>query len=170
MGIKNTTTIGNIDLNTGYTYSTVSGATGAAYNLNDLMSDPYKVGNIDLGTLLTSSMSGVGVTLNATSSPYYTNTSWGSMQANPAKININQTGIDMESDCDIKIGNRSLKDFMEKVEQRLALLQINPKLESEWKELKELGDQYRQLEKDIKEKMKTWDILSRNDEAEQKAR
>lgn len=165
MATKNTTTIGNVDLNTGYTYSSIPGST---YNFNDLMSDPYSVGNINLGSLLTGSGLNIGSTSN-TNTTYY-NTSWGSIQTSQAKVNITGSGIDMESDCDIKIGNRSLKDFIEQMEQRLALLQINPKLESEWQELKELGDRYRQLEKDIKEKMKTWDILTRNDEAEQKAR
>jgi flagellar motility protein MotE (MotC chaperone) len=45
----------------------------------------------------------------------------------------------------------------------LALLTPNPELEKEWDELKELGDRYRELEKHITEKMKTWDILKRED-------
>ena len=154
MSIKNST-FGNVDLNTGYTY-TANTVVGSSFNMNDLMSDL---------NLVTFSIQNPGLTLN-TNSPYsYTNTSWGS-----AKINISQTGIDMESDCDIKIGNRSLKDFMEQMEQRLALLNVNLALESEWEELKQLGDRYRQLEKEIKEKMRTWDILKKDDEFDQKTR
>jgi len=64
-------------------------------------------------------------------------------------------------DADIDINGRSLKQFMDNVEQRLNLLRPNTQLEQEWDELKRLGDQYRQLEQHIKEKMKTWDILSK---------
>lgn len=64
-------------------------------------------------------------------------------------------------DADIDINGRSLKQFMDNVEQRLNLLRPNTQLEQEWDELKRLGDQYRQLEQHIKEKMKTWDILNR---------
>jgi hypothetical protein len=46
------------------------------------------------------------------------------------------------------------------VEQRLAILTPNPDLEKEWNELKQLGDQYRALEKHINEKMTTWNILN----------
>lgn len=61
--------------------------------------------------------------------------------------------------ADIDINGKSLKTWMEKVEQKLAIFEPNPKLEADWTELKELGDKYRALEKDIHEKMKTWEIL-----------
>ena len=48
---------------------------------------------------------------------------------------------------------------IEKIEQRLNILTPNSKLESEWDELKELGDRYRKLEKRILEKAKVWDKL-----------
>lgn len=67
--------------------------------------------------------------------------------------------------ADIDINGKSLKTWMEKVEQKLAILEPNPKLEADWAELKELGDKYRALEKDIHEKMKAWDILKDQDEA-----
>lgn len=52
---------------------------------------------------------------------------------------------------------------MEQIEQRLNILTVNPELESEWKELKQLGEQYRALEKHIQEKMKTWAKLKAQD-------
>jgi len=61
--------------------------------------------------------------------------------------------------ADIEINGKSMRSWMEKVEQRLAMLEPNKKLETEWEELKELGQRYRELEKQITEKMKTWDIL-----------
>lgn len=61
--------------------------------------------------------------------------------------------------ADIDINGMSLKETLASIQERLALLTPNPKLEKEWAELKELGDAYRKLEADIKTKMKTWDIL-----------
>ena len=67
------------------------------------------------------------------------------------------TGIGKNADIDIN--GISLKDTLAKIEERLAILTPNAKLEAEWQELKDLGDAYRKLESEITEKMKTWDIL-----------
>ena len=61
--------------------------------------------------------------------------------------------------ADLDINGASLKDFMTRVEQRLAILTPDPRLEEEWEELRVLGDRYRELEKEINAKMKTFDIL-----------
>ena len=76
-------------------------------------------------------------------------------------MTIGQTGrLSLKGeDPDIDINGKSMKQWMERVEARLAMLEPNTKLEAEWQELKDLGDQYRALEKEIQEKMKTWDIL-----------
>jgi hypothetical protein len=70
----------------------------------------------------------------------------------------------MDESCDLFFGNTSLKDCLTKIESRLAILRPDERLESDWAELKSLGDQYRALEKQINEKMKTWNILQRRDE------
>lgn len=77
------------------------------------------------------------------------------------KVSINEKGIKMDADCDILVGNTSLKQFMQSIESRLAILIPDPRLETEWQELKELGDQYRLLQNQIQEKMRTWNILQR---------
>ena len=76
---------------------------------------------------------------------------------------MNQNGkIDIKGeDADINMNGKSLRTWMEAVEQRLAILQPNVELEAEWAELKELGDRYRELEQEIKDKMTTWDILKK---------
>ena len=76
---------------------------------------------------------------------------------------MNQSGrMDITGDdADINMNGKSLKTWMEAVESRLAILQPNTKLEAEWAELKELGDRYRAMEKEIHDKMKTWDILKK---------
>ena len=65
--------------------------------------------------------------------------------------------------ADIDINGKSMKAWMEKVEDRLNLLCVNPELESEWEELKQLGKQYQDLENHIKEKMNTWKKIKAQD-------
>lgn len=143
---------GNVQVQTGQTYQFDS-------TLNGLMDDPYTIGKIDLSKLTIPTVG--SVSLNAGGGLYSsTNTQY---NYNNSKIFLNQDGIQLDPECDIQLGRHSLKDFMERVEERLAILTPNPKLEKDWTELKELGDKYRQLEKEITEKMKTWDILSRDD-------
>jgi hypothetical protein len=48
---------------------------------------------------------------------------------------------------------------LEAIERRLNLLNVNPELEAEWAELRDLGDQYRALEQHIEAKQATWDRL-----------
>lgn len=76
-------------------------------------------------------------------------------------VTIDQSGSIklIGKNADIDINGISLKDTLAKIEERLAILTPNAKLEAEWQELKDLGDAYRKLESEITEKMKTWDIL-----------
>jgi len=78
---------------------------------------------------------------------------------NPMKVdNSGQLSLQGEK-ADIDINGKSLKTWMERVEERLNLLTPNTKLEEEWEELRALGEQYRQLEQHIKDKQATWDRL-----------
>ena len=61
--------------------------------------------------------------------------------------------------ADITLNGISMRDWMYKVEERLAILEPNEKLEADWAELKELGEQYRAKEREIKEKARVWKIL-----------
>jgi hypothetical protein len=61
--------------------------------------------------------------------------------------------------ADIAVNGWSLVAAVKQIEQRLNLLQPNPNLEAEWDELRALGDQYRELEKQILDKQATWDRL-----------
>ena len=74
---------------------------------------------------------------------------------------LNQSGkISLKGEnADIDVNGVSLKDFMQRVEQRLAILTPDARLEEEWEELRVLGDRYRELEKEINDRMKTFDIL-----------
>lgn len=78
---------------------------------------------------------------------------------NKAKVHLTEKGLDMDANCDVKIGDFSLKESLERIEKRLGIININPKLEAEWEELKELGERYRKLEQDIKDKLSVWNVL-----------
>ena len=64
-------------------------------------------------------------------------------------------------EADIEINGRSLTQILDSIEQRLGMLKCREDLEKDWHELKRLGDQYRALVKDIEEKHKIWDALTR---------
>jgi hypothetical protein len=61
--------------------------------------------------------------------------------------------------ADIVVNGESLIGMLHRMEQRLNILTPNPALETEWAELRELGDQYRKLEQHILEKQATWNRL-----------
>lgn len=77
-------------------------------------------------------------------------------------VNITDKGISMDTDADIKIGNLSLKDSIKRIEERLNILTVNHELEKDWEELRALGQKYRELEKDIMDKMSVWNVLSKD--------
>jgi hypothetical protein len=62
---------------------------------------------------------------------------------------------------DIEINGKSLTEMIESIENRLAILHPNEKLEKKWAKLKELGDEYRALEAEILEGEDIWDILKK---------
>jgi hypothetical protein len=64
-------------------------------------------------------------------------------------------------DSDITVKGRSLTEFMESVEQRLNILRPNSDLEAEWDQLRALGEQYRELEKQLSEKSQMWATLKK---------
>lgn len=67
------------------------------------------------------------------------------------------------ADADIEINGISLKQTLEDIQQRMAILQPNPELEKEFKELREIRQKYIQLERNLLEKKEMWDTLNRDD-------
>jgi len=63
--------------------------------------------------------------------------------------------------ADLDINGKSLKNWMERVEERLNILTPNPELEKEWDDLRRLGKRYRALEKKCKEKAQMWEALKK---------
>jgi len=84
----------------------------------------------------------------------------GTSTANPWQNSLSVRG-DAEFDGDITVKGHSLSEFMESVEQRLRILRPNPALEAEWDQLRELGEQYRELERQLTEKSLMWNTLKK---------
>lgn len=95
---------------------------------------------------------------------------WGNIHSNisisggwttstPSSISQSGTMELRGENADIKINGRSLMDAIDALEQRLNILVPNPELETEWDELRELGERYRELEKKCKEKGEMWKKL-----------
>ena len=66
-------------------------------------------------------------------------------------------------DADIELNGISLKQTLDQLQERMAILQPNPELEKEFKELREIRQQYIQLEQNLLEKKEMWDTLNKDD-------
>jgi hypothetical protein len=68
--------------------------------------------------------------------------------------------LDLKGDnADIKINGESLCDTLRSIQDRLNILRPNTELESQWDQLRELGEAYRRLEAELLEKQRMWDTL-----------
>jgi hypothetical protein len=63
--------------------------------------------------------------------------------------------------ADIVVNGESLMQTLQVLKERLNWLQPNPDMESEWDELRELGERYRELEQQCKEKSQVWNTLKK---------
>lgn len=115
-----------------------AGAVGAGYTFTS----PNTTGGY--GQILTTGTNG----LNWAD---YSNVSQGALQVRG----------DAEFDGDVKIKGKSITEMFAKIEERLGILHPNEKLEEKWEELRELRNRYVELEKEIIEKEKMWDILKK---------
>jgi len=106
-------------------------------------------------------MSATGI--NVTTSPVWTtNTTAGQYSfvgQNVLNVQPNNTVHIRGEDADLLINDKSLKTWMEKVEERLNILTPNPEMEAEWDQLRKLGERYRKLEKKCREQADMWNKL-----------
>jgi hypothetical protein len=86
-------------------------------------------------------------TISGAGSPWMTQSPAG------GKIQLDGEGADVE------VNGWSLVAAVKRIEERLSLFQPNPELETEWEELKSLGEQYRKLEQHIRDKQATFDRI-----------
>lgn len=95
-------------------------------------------------------MAGLGAYTNT--GPYTISTS---MPSNTTWMNgVNSGRISLDGDeADIVVNGVSLMDLLK---DRLNIMIPDPRMEKEWDQLRELGDQYRALEKKLKEQSEMW--------------
>ena len=113
-------------------------------------------GGIDTITIDTSTMySANTITLpsssftigSASSSNYYTTgTSGYTINNTSPSVNITSDGIDMAAGTDIKVDGKSLKEFMNKMEERLAILVPDPTKLEQFAALKKAYEHYKLME------------------------
>lgn len=80
---------------------------------------------------------------------------WTTAYQSPPKVSITEE--------DITIHGKSLGKAIRDLEERLAILVPNPEIEKEFEKLAEIRREYMAMEAEIKEKMKSWDILKNQD-------
>ena len=105
----------------------------------------YGTGTI---TLPTTTITNGGYTIGAagSSGQFYTTGTGGHNWNNPPTVNITGTGIDMAAGTDISIDGKSLKTFMNKMEERLAILIPDPSKLEKFEALKKAYEHYKLME------------------------
>ena len=120
------------------------------------MNSMYSSGTI---TLPTTTISNGGYTIGHTGSSgqFYTTGTNGHNWNNPPTVNITGTGIDMAAGTDITVDGKSLKTFMNKMEERLAILIPDPKKLEQFEALKKAYEHYKLMESLCQEQPKEED-------------
>jgi len=119
---------------------------------NDLIYDPLDsvtYGNIGIYNSSTVYASGTDYTWSGPG-----------LTQNGAKIHVQGDAV---FEGNITWQDRDMREWFESVEARLAILRPNPDLEKEWSELAELRQRYVELERELLEKQRTFDILKKCD-------
>jgi hypothetical protein len=104
-------------------------------------------------TLPSTTISNGGYTIGNTGSSgqFYTSTgtghyNWNNVATTSPGVNITGTGIDMAAGTDITVGGKSLKEFMTKMEERLAILVPDPSKLEKFEALKKAYEHYKLME------------------------
>jgi hypothetical protein len=154
-----TSSIGDDIINWGTSSSTYGAVPNVTVSNNGLYSTITST-----PTTFGPNVSGVNTMLGGTGYTYTTNTTnpFLATGSNPAMV-VSQSGsIDIQGqNADIKINGKSMKTWMEAVEERLNILTPNPEMEKEWDDLRRLGQRYRALERKCKEKAQMWAALKK---------
>jgi hypothetical protein len=109
-------------------------------------------------TSIGSSTSGTYLGSNGT---YGAAADWANLANATAPVTINASGkIDLQGkSADITINGTSLLATLAALQERLNWMQPATELEAEWDQLRELGDRYRELEQQCREKSQMWTKL-----------
>jgi hypothetical protein len=123
---------------------------------------PSTAGNITVagGTGTTFTLTGTSGT-SATTSPYiWAGTTGWDTGGTSGTLQVKGDAV---FDGNVTVKGRDLTQMLEAIESRLGILTPNPQLESEFDELKALGDAYREAEKKFKEQKQIFEILKNQD-------
>ena len=123
-------------------------ASPTVYTTNNTVTTPVSVG----GT------GSAGQFMYSNGTTTWTDTISINQNVSPSTLQVNG---DANFEGEIKLKGKSLNDTLSKIEERLAILHPNERLEEKWAKLKELRKQYQELETDILEKEKIMEILKR---------
>jgi hypothetical protein len=112
-----------------------------------------------LGTYTSPNSTALVFTNTTTAAPYWMD----SLTINPGTVGtgVMQVKGDAEFEGDIKIKGKSLNTTLDKLEERLAILHPNERLEEKWENLRGLRKAYMELEAEIIEKEMIWATLKR---------
>jgi hypothetical protein len=129
-------------------------------NVNDTLT----TNTIDLSSLNLSSTFDYSSLSNTVIGPtisggYTYDTSWSPTVTVGSSINPSGTIELRGEDADIVVNGVSLMDKLDAIAERLNILDVNQELEQEWDQLRELGERYRELEQELKEKSTMWKTL-----------
>jgi hypothetical protein len=115
-------------------------------------------GNLTVGSI---TFGGTNSGPSFANSIWTTNTSVGSSNWNMHDSNVAPSGkMHLTGDnADIVINGQSLNATLAALQERLNWMQPATEIEAEWDELRELGDRYRELEKQCREKAQMWTKL-----------
>jgi hypothetical protein len=123
---------------------TLTGASDQYSSINTitLPSSTFTYGGNTIGNI---------TTINNSNNQWTTGTSGYTINSgnwnSPSTVNINTDGIDMAAGTDIKIDGKSLKSFMNKMEERLAILVPDPAKLEKFEALKKAYEHYKLMEK-----------------------
>jgi len=113
----------------------------SSINTITLPSSTFTYGGNTIGNITTINNSNNQWT-TGTSGYTINNGNWNS----PNTVNISTTGIEMAAGTDITVGGQSLKEFMKKMEQRLAILVPDPAKLEKFEALKKAYEHYKTME------------------------
>jgi hypothetical protein len=152
--------IGSLDLGYGAVPPNYNNISYSGYGADTITLDPSTMNSMyssNTITLPTTTITNGGYTIGGSSGQFYTTGTNGHNWNNPPTVNITGTGIDMAAGTDITVGGKSLKEFMNKMEERLAILIPDPSKLEKFEALKKAYEHYKLMEKLCQEQPKEED-------------
>ena len=120
--------------------------------LDNTMMGPYSIDTISGG------VNTIPITITAgATGPLWTDTTMMSVSQQQ-----NSGVVELRGEkADLVVNGESMMQTLRNIQDRLNMLRPNPELEAEWDQLRALGEQYRKLESEFKEKSKMWNTLKK---------